>query len=181
MSMGSVNEIILSSWWGAFTSNLAANLLVAIIVGVLLVGYIERKKQKRLRKDQQTQVANLIWSELRLNRQQLDVLMLHVPKGNLVFPALETSVWEIIDKQALIDYFKFEDIHKIISIYARSITINRMYDLLLNNTDWPLKKEKAGIDIQFVEAFIYRCKELTTLMDSFADEIKSRRGIDIFD
>lgn len=181
MNVSCINEMIQSSWWEAFTSNLVADLLVALFIGFLLVKYVDRKEQKELRKEQQIQVANLIWSELRLNREQLDLLILHIPKGDLVFPALETSVWEIIDKQAFINYFKFEDIHKIISIYARSITINRMYDLLLNNVDWPLEKEKVEIDAQFVGAFIHRCKELTTLMDNFADEIKSRRGIDIFE
>lgn len=168
------------TWLGSFTANLLSDSLTASVVGILLYRVLESKSEREKKKTQQEIVANLIWSELYHNRQHLDKIIDHLPKGDLVFPALESSVWDSIDRQSFIDFFQFEDTHKIIGIYARTKTINEMYDTLLGKVDWVTGDSVETVGGKFMEAFIKRCEDLTGTMDELAAVIKERRGFDIF-
>lgn len=170
------------TWLGSFTANLCAGFFVASLVGILIARILDRKSKHKEKEERQERIANLIWGELRNNRKQLSTIIKNMPNDRLVFPALETSVWESIDRQSFIDFSNFKDTYKIIGIYARTRTINKMYGMLLDKIDWVTGRKIENIDPKFMDPFIRRCKELANYMDEFRDEIKNTRkdGLDIF-
>lgn len=125
----------INTWFGSFTSNLFSEALVVLILGIFVYKWLEGRARWQERKANQKIVANLIASELKHNRKQLKFLISESPKGNLVFPALETSAWDIIDKTEFLSFYKPENIADILNIYRRTRSINKMYDSLLESSN----------------------------------------------
>lgn len=165
----------INSWIGSFTANLFSEAIVVIILGIIVYRWIENRDRLRERKENQKVVENLIVSELNYNRDQLKKLISESPKGNLVFPGLETSVWDIIDKTEFLSFYKPENIADILNIYRRTKSINRMYDALLESSNWVVKNRMITVREEFMDPFVYRCKELLNYLDDFFGEIERRK------
>ena len=170
-------NLISGSWIESFTSNFFADILVAVAIGIFLYKWIEKREKWQERKENNKIIANLIAAELKFNKEQLPKLIQETPKGNLVFPALDTSAWDIIDKAEFLSFFKPENTADILKIYRRVRSINKMYDDLLENSNWAATGRVTIVRREFLDAFIDRCKELSQYLDDFFAEIELRKKI----
>lgn len=168
-------NLISITWLESFTSNLLADILVAILIGVVFYRWIERSEKWNEKKENQKITANLITAELKFNMEQLPKLIRETPKGNLVFPALDTSAWDIIDKTEFLSFFKPENTAEILKIYRRIKNINKMYDDLLENSNWVAEGRITIVRKEFLDVFIERCNELLRFLESFFAEITQRK------
>lgn len=167
----------IDTWLGSFTSNLFSDVLVAIFLGVLLLRWLDKVEKRKERKENNKIITNLIASELEYNQKQLKLLISETPKGNVVFPGLETSVWDIIDKTEFISFYRPENIADILNIYRRIKSINRMYDALLESSNWTVSGRVTIVRKEFVDKFTERCEESLNYLNDFFADIEYRRVI----
>lgn len=158
---------ISQSWIESFTSNFFGDLLVAILVGIFFYRWIEQKQKWQERRENQKITANLIAAELKFNKEQLPKLIKETPRGNIVFPALDTAAWDIIDKTEFLSFFKPENTAEILKIYRRIRSVNKMYDDLLENSNWVAEGRVTIVRQEFLDHFIHRCNELLEYLEGF--------------
>ncbi len=160
----------LSDFWPNFWSNLIADGLIIGVATFLLTRHFSKKdeKQKEIAKESERReklkiAANMLWAEVEHNRKQLKLIISNLsqrPKPNIVYPALEVSAWEIIDRQLLIDGLKLKDFANLHKIYNRTYTINKMYYTMLDKIEWILLGKDSTVRKEYVDGIIERSKEL---------------------
>ena len=158
-------------------ANLVADMIVGLIIGLIITRYLDSREKKNekdgleiQRKEKLKMAVNMLWSEIEYNRSQLKLMIDSLPKTNLVYPALETSTWDIIDRPLIIDSLKPNDVANILHIYNRIKTINNMYYSMLNRVNWIEEGKKPIIKKMFMDAVVDRCKELKTYIDEVIPE-----------
>ena len=161
-------------FWGNFWSNFLSNLIAdGVIIGsvlFILERHFSRKDEERKetekekrRKENLRIAVNMLWSEIEYNRGQLNLLIENLsqrPRPNLIYPALDTSYWEVIDHQQLIDGLKPESTADLLKIYNRVYTINKMYYQMLDKVEWILLGTDSTVRREFIDQIIFRSKEL---------------------
>jgi len=133
------------NFWPNFAANLVADGVIALLVFFLLERYFNKKDElqkvaqlEKRRKDNLRIAVNLLWVEIEHNRVQLNLLVRNLsqkPRPNIIYPALETSAWEITDRQQLIDGLKPKDFANLLKIYNRVYTVNKMYYKMLDKIE----------------------------------------------
>lgn len=161
-------------FWENFWPNFFANLIVdGLIVGVvffILERYfntkdrkIEEENREKQRKENLHIAVNMLWAEIEHNRIQLRLLidnLSHRPRPNIIYPALETSAWEVIDRKQIFEGLKPKDFSNLLKIYNRVYTINKMYYRMLDKIEWILLGTDSTVRREYVDAIIDRSNEL---------------------
>lgn len=174
------------NFWPNFFANLVADGLIIGTTLFLIERHFRRKddskreiESEKARKENLRIVVNMLWEEVEHNRKQLKLLIDNLgkrPRPNLIYPCLETSAWEIIDRQLIIDGLKSKDSANLLKIYNRTYTVNKMYYQMLDKIEWIRLGTDSTIRTDFVDAVIDRSKELLSFIEEvFPDElIKSK-------
>ena len=171
------------SFWENFIANLLADAIVAFLIGFLLVWWINRRDKKSEKLEEEKNLkeklkveVNMIWGEIEYNRNQLKVMISNLPKANFIFPALEVSAWNILDKSFVRERLKVKDFADILHIYNRVKTINKMYYLMLEQVNWIEEGEKRTVKKFYIDAIVDRCKELLSYIEEvFPEEIINKK------
>ena len=171
------------SFWENFIANLLADAIVAFLIGFLLVWWINRRDKKSEKLEEEKNLkeklkveVNMIWGEIEYNRNQLKVMISNLPKANFIFPALEVSAWNILDKSFVRARLKVKDFADILHIYNRVKTINKMYYLMLEQVNWIEEGEKRTVKKFYIDAIVDRCKELLSYIEEvFPEEIINKK------
>lgn len=165
------------SFQESFFANLFADTIVAILIGIIISQYLSNNEKKKAESKQEKFLkeklhieVNMLWSEIEYNRNQLKLMLKNLPISNLVYPALETSAWEIIDKSLIIDRLKIKDFANILHIYNRTKTINRMYYSMLDKVNWIEEGKKPIIKKFYIDSLIDRCNELLKYINKVVPE-----------
>lgn len=176
-------------FWDNFWPNFLANLIAdGLIIGsalFFLERYLHKKdeikkeaKKERIRKENLKIAVNMLWGEIRHNRDQLNLIIENLdqrPRPNIVYPALETSVWEVVDRQQIIDGLKPKDSANLLKIYNRVYTINKMYYQMLDKVEWILLGTDSTVRREFVDAIIDRSRELLSFIEEvFPQELLNK-------
>ena len=99
---------------------------------------------------------------------QLNLLVRNLsqkPRPNIIYPALETSAWEITDRQQLIDGLKPKDFANLLKIYNRVYTVNKMYYKMLDKIEWILLGTDSTVRREYIDGIIARSKELLNFVE----------------
>jgi len=166
-----------NSWWGGFTANLFSDIVVAVILGFLVFKWIENTQRRKERKENHKVIASLIAAELQHNQGQLKKMIAHTPKGDVIFPTLTSSVWNSIDKPDFINFYKSQDLADILQIYYRIGNVNKMYDSLLQASNWATSGRITIVRKKFLDIFIKNCKDLLKLLDDLFAGVERKREI----
>lgn len=145
-------------FWENFWPNFFANLIVdGLIVGVVffvLERYfntkdrkVEEENREKQRKENLHITVNMLWAEIEHNRIQ-------------IYPALETSAWEVIDRKQIFEGLKPKDFSNLLKIYNRVYTVNRMYYQMLDKIEWILLGTDSTVRREYIDGIISRSKEL---------------------
>lgn len=161
-----------------FFANLFADILVAIVIGIFITKYLDSKdkrseheQKEKERKEKLKIAANMLWSEIEYNRGQLKLMIVELAKPNLIYPALEISAWEIIDKKIIMDGLKVKDFADLLHIYNRIKTINMMYYSMLDKVNWIEDvKPKPVVKGVFMSRLIKRCEEALSYINEVIPE-----------
>ncbi|MFA6603000.1 MAG: hypothetical protein WCT01_04325, partial [Candidatus Shapirobacteria bacterium] len=97
------------------------------------------------------------------NRIQLKLLVENLsqrPRPNIIYPALETSAWEVIDRKQIFEGLKPKDFSNLLKIYNRVYTVNRMYYQMLDKIEWILLGTDSTVRREYIDGIISRSKEL---------------------
>jgi len=171
-------------FWGNFWPNFFANLIVdGLIVGGVLFALeryfntkdrkIEEENREKQRKENLHIAVNMLWAEIEHNRVQLKLLVENLsqrPKPNIVYPALETSAWEVIDRKQIFEGLKPKDFSNLLKIYNRVYTVNKMYYQMLDEIEWILLGTDSTVRREYIDGIVNRSKEL---MDYIEEVIPS--------
>lgn len=166
-----------NTWFDNFTANLVSEAITTLLLGIFLFGWIEKTNKTKERKENQKVIANLIAAELEYNRKKLNSLIMETPKGNVVFPALASSAWNSIDKPEFISFYKPQDLANILQIYRRVEIINKMYDSLLETSNWAAIGRISIVRAEFLNIFINESNGLKEMLDRFFAGIKRKSDI----
>ena len=175
-------------FWDNFLPNFVANLLAdGLIIGLalfLLERYFHKRdeaqkesKERRQRRENLKVSVNMLWSEIEHNRTQLKMLVENLsqrPKPNIIYPALETSAWEVVGRQQIMEGLQPKDFANLLKIYNRTYTVNKMYYQMLDKIEWILLGTDSTVRREYIEAIIGRSKELLT----FIEEVFPKNLID---
>jgi hypothetical protein len=166
-------------FWDNFWPNFFANLVVdgLIVGGILFIlerhfNYKDRKTEEEAREKRRKEnlriAVNMLWAEIEHNRKQSKLLVDNLgkrPKPNIIFPALETSAWEIVDKNLIFEGLNARDFSNLLKIYNRVYTINRMYYKMLDKIEWILLGTDSTVRREYVDAIIDRSNELLDFIE----------------
>ena len=175
-------------FWNNFWSNFLANLIVdGLIVGVVffvLGRYFNTKDRKAEEENREKQrkenlhiAVNMLWAEIEHNRIQLKLLVENLsqrPRPNIIYPALESSAWEVIDRKQIFEGLKPRDFSNLLKIYNRVYTVNRMYYQMLDKVEWIILGTDSTVRREYIDGIIDRSKELL----SFIDEVIPRKLVE---
>lgn len=140
-------------------SNLIADAIIAIGVGIYITGSIEKKEKFKEKRRNIKVLKEMLLDEIRHNRKQLELMVENFPIPNLVYPALETTVWESIDKNFFFNELTTDEIKHVVSIYNRFKSINKIYYSMLDKVNWIEEGKKPIIKGKFMDGLIARCRE----------------------
>lgn len=177
-----MNTNFWNNFWPNFSANLIADGFIIGLVFFILNRYTGKKDEERkkleneaARREKLKIVINMLWAEVEHNRIQLRLIIDNLsqrPRPNLVYPALETSAWEIIDKNLIIDELKLIDFSNLLKIYNRIYTINKMYYSMLDKIEWILLGKDSTVRHEYIDGIIDRSKELLSFIDEVFPEKK---------
>lgn len=166
-------------FWDNFWPNFFANLMVdgLIVGGVLFVleRYFNTKDRKAEEENREKQrkenlhiAVNMLWAEIEHNRIQLKLLVENLsqrPRPNIIYPALESSAWEVIDRKQIFEGLKPKDFSNLLKIYNRVYTVNRMYYQMLDKIEWILLGTDSTVRREYIDGIINRSKELLDFIE----------------
>lgn len=157
-------------FWENFWPNFFANLVVDGLIVVAVLRYLEKRdsqkekvEREKRRKENLRIAVSMLWAEIEHNRIQLNLLIKNLgqrPRPNIIYPALETSAWEIIDKKQIFEGLKPKDFSNLLKIYNRVYTVNRMYYQMLDKIEWILLGTDSTVRREYIDGIINRSKEL---------------------
>lgn len=173
--VNSLLDLSNTPFWTNFWPNFLANLIVDGLIVILILRFLDKRDSKKAelerekrRKENLRIAVNMLWSEIEYNRIQLDLLVTNLiqrPKPNIIYPALETSAWEVADKKLIFESLKPRDLSNLLGIYNRVYTVNRMYYKMLDKIEWILLGTDSTVRREYVDAIIDRSKELLTYIE----------------
>lgn len=165
----------LSMFWENFWPNFFANLVVDGLIVVAVLRYLEKSdsqkeeaERNKKRKENLHIAVNMLWAEIEHNRTQLNLLVTNLsqrPRPNIVYPALETSAWEVIDRKQISEGLKPRDFSNLLKIYNRVYTINRMYYQMLDKIEWILLGTDSTVRREYIDGIIDRSRELLNFIE----------------
>ena len=173
-------------FWDNFLPNFLANLIVDGLIVVAVLRFLDNKDSQKAqaerdnrRKENLRYAVNMLWAEIEHNRIQLSLLITNLgqrPRPNLVYPALESSAWEIVDKNLIFEGLKSKDFSNLLKIYNRVYTVNRMYYQMLDKVEWILLGTDSTVRREYVDAIINRSKELLDFIEEVvpSDLVKNK-------
>jgi len=160
-----------SKWIGNFSANLFSDILVAIIFGIIISNIINNREKNKENKEKLIIIVRTLWLEIEHNRNQLKIMISELSKPNFPYPALETSAWELIDKQLIMDGLKVKDFENLLFIYNRIKTVNMIYYSMLDKVNWIEDlKQKPAIKEEFMIKLIERCEEVLSYINEVIPE-----------
>jgi hypothetical protein len=162
-------------FWGNLWPNFVANLIVDGLIVVAFIRYLEKRdsqkeetKREKRRKENLHIAVNMLWAEIEHNRKQLSLLIVNLsqrPRPNIIYPALESSAWEVVDRKLIFEGLKSRDFSNLLKIYNRIYTINRMYYQMLDKIEWILLGTDSTVRREYVDGLIDRSKELLDFIE----------------
>lgn len=164
-----------NNFWPNFIASLVADGLIIGLALFLLERYLNKKDelqkeagQEKRRRSNLRIAVNMLWAEIEYNREQLNMLIENLskrPKPNIIYPALETSAWEVIDRKQIIDGLNPRDFANLLKIYNRVYTVNRMYYAMLDKIEWILLGKDSTVRREYIDGIISRSKELLEFIE----------------
>lgn len=167
----------INTWLGNFTFNLFSDAFTTIILGIFLFMWIDKLQRRKEKRENHKIIASLIAAELQYNQKTLKELIAATPKGDVIFPALSDSAWNSIDKPDFINFYKPQDLANVLDIYRRIGGINKMYDSLLEASNWAVSGRIAIVRKEFLDVFTKKCNELLNIIDDFFAGVERKREI----
>lgn len=162
-------------FWENFWPNFFANLVVDGLIVVAVLRFLDKKDSQKTeverdkrRKENLHIAVNMLWAEIEHNRIQLNLLIENLsqrPRPNLIYPALGSSAWEVVDRKLIFEGLKPRDFSNLLKIYNRVYTVNKMYYQMLDKVEWILLGTDSTVRREYIDAIISRSKELLDFID----------------
>lgn len=170
-----VANLFNTMFWENFWPNFFANLVVDGLIVVALLRFLDKRdsqnaqiERDKRRKENLRIAVNMLWAEIEHNRVQLSLLITNLgqrPRPNLIYPALESSAWEVVDRKLIFEGLKAKDFSNLLKIYNRVYTVNRMYYQMLDKVEWILLGTDSTVRREYIDGIIDRSKELLYFID----------------
>ncbi len=121
------------NWAQQFSANLLSDLLVAIAIGVLVVGWLERRARAEEKAEKARKVLELLRSELHKTQSQVtEWLETGLEEGWIPTNPLPTGGWRSVSSGPLLDNIPAELLFPLLHVYTTIEDINVLLPLLID-------------------------------------------------
>jgi len=130
-----------AGWWGDFWANLAADILVALVVGIVLAQYLGIRSERQRRNELREKALELILTELRENREHVQFLKETWSKADIAVSYIRTEAWRLASENQLLQGLDTNLVDVLLKAYVELADVEKRSRMLFQ---WHMARGSAA-------------------------------------